>query len=950
MFPKLVLILVTLWLQSAIGERKLPYLTTANGFGFYYSTQTHSLRQIVYIQRTLDIAPYFRASAQVLESGKQLQSFCRKRYNAIVLGNAGLNRINAKEGLNTPRATGVSRGFVAINGPLADRPTADSICQRQGMKLPEIMTDTQKGDLLYFLTVNDIKETFAGIYHHFPTMTKRFITSGKLMDKGAIDSYKLSNQVKSQYDTHDLHDEWQRVALYTDKGDLKFVPYYSEAMAQEYLTKTYHETSVVRKNKIAAWRWFGQQAVKKPVVCQLETSSPIETRVRDLEDHVSALVKPARNERIQEGINNLLEQIYARCLLSAANIRQDEKQMREQLIERFDVSGLTYVETETTLTKRKKRSFFTATLGPISAFGSALYRYQAHRKVNQRLTELELDQISLKNDLLDNTIALEELDLGMSQLKKEAQDFYNTTLIQIQNLEYRLSAVENNFLYLTDVLEMENGVLYIETLSHRARNSLKVAVNKLDSILAEISNGKMPVDLITSTEFANLRQRILERYHLKLMYDPTEMEAALFVNPSDNSQLIILASIPAVEPAPYNLVEIVPLPLFGELHTVEPAIMERYVAVASDSDHYFALSEAQYYHCSAKACRFSSPKRSMEASQCGIGRLVANKPEPCPIHMLPRKLRDFFLNLGESGIVYSIVNTCKITLQCNRVSLPVMLEGQGVLKLPSGCYGIASGTPSTQVVYLRGPESVRFLLLPETEKSKSATFISSGTSQADVNSIITQSDLLKGTVGKVKNIRQSITNLSHQHQLYRKIRKIILIGLIILACFVLILLVLAVVIFYLIWRKVGHLRWALLKIYSFAVAKNSLWLQELVRNKSTRNTMYQSAINETDNLLEKTFSVIEDGNNSKLRAFAMRNRNATLLEATQPDRFTSTPISSFRPISPPTQPQTSKRSFAAYSPAPSGVYQSSTPIDQCSIIDVVVTPPPLSNPVLSSNP
>jgi hypothetical protein len=233
------------------------------------------------------------------------------------------------------------------------------------------------------------------------------------------------------------------------------------------------------------------------------------------------------------------------------------------------------------------------------------------------------------------------------------------------------------------------------------------------------------------------------------------MQAAAVMKPDSPSTLVIMLSIPTVEINPYYLVEMVGLPKFGPTYMAYPILDEQFVALSHDSDHYFQLSEVQYIYCMTHTCKFNTPRKSLNVSPCGIGRYIAHKPPDCDYKVEPKVKGDYFLNLGEVGIVYSIVKENRVTLLCNSVknNNPVILRGQGVLKLPSGCYGIAVGTPDSQTTYLRGPEAIEFTLTDKTLLLPTIDFTQSDMSSTQSEFPMLQPDqLLKVTVSQVRQL------------------------------------------------------------------------------------------------------------------------------------------------------------------------------------------------------
>jgi hypothetical protein len=665
-----------------------------------------------------------------------------------------------------------------------DRPEALQRCRLAGMQLPEIITAHEKAELLRILIANGIPEVFAGIYQNYDDASKRFYSTGALIEQSVVKIVDLENDPVTNRNLHYIYDDWAKAMVYTDTGLLKVTPYYLKDATSITINAEYHNQ---RKKNDHPHSWVRRHVVRRPVVCQALTQHAEVA----LWEHIRLSRYFADREDVQgdslfDGADQLLRKVSAKCLMIAESIKQEEHRFSDRLKTEFAAAGLHYdfdTRNQTIRTSREsffetppareKRSFLLKAIGPISALGSALFKYISHRKQHQQLDDLLAGQEQMKTLIMDNSIQLQDLDLGFTQLQVRSDALAEQVRDLTKTMETKIERLDATLDFLLRILQLDVVCTTLALKTGMAKQSLAATANRISDILQDLAKGKVPTAVLDASEFVKLQQKISNKYNLDLLYKIEEIQAAAMTQPSHPSQLVVVLSIPAVEPHPYYLVELVGLPRFGPTYTVYPEISESYVALSHDLAHYFQLSEAQYRSCMVNSCKFNTPKRSLLTSICGVGRYIADTPPDCPYKIAPNHRQDYFLNLGELGIVYSIVKQCKVTLECNMASRPhsVTLKGQGILRLPGGCYGIAIGTPAVQPVYLRGPEFMQFTLIDNTLLGDTRlSYNWSGPSEVSTEATYLEpAELLGVTAKRVKRLQvEMISKTAEYHTLKSK--------------------------------------------------------------------------------------------------------------------------------------------------------------------------------------
>ena len=291
-----------------------------------------------------------------------------------------------------------------------------------------------------------------------------------------------------------------------------------------------------------------------------------------------------------------------------------------------------------------------------------------------------LSEVKFAADVLD--IRTRHLELSVSQM----QAHVSATLMTLE-LNQKL-----------DLVMAEAQALHAEFLTEIA---------KFDRWLSALQNGRSPDQLFSGTLLASVRELIRD-LGLDARSELQNTASTLVQDPIRIDALQIISNI-RVSDVPWNLYEMLILPLWSNDHLFQEQVDYKYVAIDRDHTNYIRLTEQEYSRCHDNACVLPNPVRPLRTAECGPIALI-NSPSPkCNINELPNA--NFYAPFG-SALAYSVKTPQQLSLICpysDTTPRRKTITGAGSASFP----GVAT-QQLPRVPYFTGPlpQEYRALTLP----------------------------------------------------------------------------------------------------------------------------------------------------------------------------------------------------------------------------------------------
>jgi hypothetical protein len=151
------------------------------------------------------------------------------------------------------------------------------------------------------------------------------------------------------------------------------------------------------------------------------------------------------------------------------------------------------------------------------------------------------------------------------------------------------------------------------------------ANRRLDTFIQAAVNGYVNADILSTSEFDTLALTIQDMTALRAIHIPSQIPCAMMPH-SHNQTIMIHFAIPLTEPAPYSLIQLLPIKVFQDGQSVIPNLQYRYVALAANEYHYHPLTEAEYRLCLLGPCTFDAVASTPLADQCGLEQYFGKDP------------------------------------------------------------------------------------------------------------------------------------------------------------------------------------------------------------------------------------------------------------------------------------------------------------------------------------
>ena len=690
-YCKLILLFILIKSAGTISEPEyfnknpqMERLVIKNQIAYHFKKVVHEIEQELFISRRIDTSKLFLGSMVLNQTAESLLKFCNSRKQVLT--------VPEPSSRSDPRYiyTGIS---------LASFEEAKARCTALGLRLPEVMTESDENLLTQFLAQERLKNCMAGIEFDLKDSIFRFVSTGLPVWHGFYAHAQIGSG--KVYHLKELLDDANVKYMYSSTHKLMASfdgPHPIDDWSKGHFSQVYRNGPTV----------FSE--LQAPVVCERKWNGKGFDNLASASSYPELTVNTrtvrsadaqSDNPVIRKDRYATADPIYQLCISIAEFSSEAHADIQSKLIDLLGLADIKVLLDDDTSKRRRRALSFVAKFAFKNGFkmiwGLLGFMNQLHlrRKIkglDNRLTHLEqssartqkqVDENSkaiteMSKAILDNSIAIGQLQLATLDLDRrlnrvEAQVAVLSQLV-IQNAEQidalaTLSLIEN--LVERIYLSLTSGYLVLKDIVH---SSLKEQTSPL----------LLPPDQLT------LVQIEVQRTSTSLI-DPnfSRMQSIVVSDPSDPRLLLVIINAAAQQRRSLELVNIVPVPSFEGDRAYAPVVEYNSVLVDQQAQKFYILTPQEELGCLTTRCYVSDVERGIMDRSCGIPQWFNRQLDACLAEEVVSN-GIFVKSLPPEGVIFSLKTKIDTHMFCKRegVDTPSILgtlDKMGVLHLPYGC-------------------------------------------------------------------------------------------------------------------------------------------------------------------------------------------------------------------------------------------------------------------------
>lgn len=406
------------------------------------------------------------------------------------------------------------------------------------------------------------------------------------------------------------------------------------------------------------------------------------------------------------------------CNSIALHVYEIEFRARERLskvLNLIDVS-LSYNITETInrprkdkRTKRSVMSFLLKSgLRSIWSLFGIVEGIRNRRRLNR--LEKEVAQLQLKQErnsemvdkltlvITNHSILLDQLQVTTSRLTQ-----------QVNDLAGRVNSLDRKFLFLSSMFQASSILNMLRSVVDRTRDAMDHGFLILEhivdkSLTSETSAHLLPADQIrkVQVEVSILSNAIIDPEYQR-------MKSVIVSDPDNPEYLRAIVNVAALSRKHYELVELVPVPLFKGNQVIQPSLSHKAAILNNEEGLFIPLDPREMNNCiKNEHCLTTGPELRTNTLSCGIPQFFDWQKDKCDFEsVLSNGI--FLKRLGADGIIFSVREEVSAQLFCSAIPSHMRtLTNSGVLQMPAGC-NLVITTANGDVTRIRSPPDTQMI-------------------------------------------------------------------------------------------------------------------------------------------------------------------------------------------------------------------------------------------------
>jgi len=389
------------------------------------------------------------------------------------------------------------------------------------------------------------------------------------------------------------------------------------------------------------------------------------------------------------------------CNSIASQVSEIEIRSRDRLTKILNLVDIS-ITINATSARREKRAFaplklLTKSKGSLGLFLLktgirsiwSLFGFVERIRTNRRLNRLEKDvaQLQLQQDKTSNMVdqlalVVTNHSILIDQLHITTEELTN----QINDLTKKVDNIDEKLKTLRSVFQVTAAMTLLQSVVDRTRDAMDHGFYNLEHIVDKALMSETSVHLLPAEQIRKVQMEVSIFSNTLLDPEYHRMRSVIVSDPENPEFLRAIISVAALSRRNYELVELIPVPLFKGGKTIQPSLSHRAVILNHEEGLFTPLDPRELSNClKNEHCITSGPELRTNTIGCGMPQFFNWHQDKCEFE--PILSSGIFLKrLGADGIIFSLREEANAQLFCSAIPGQTRtLTNSGVLHMPAGC-------------------------------------------------------------------------------------------------------------------------------------------------------------------------------------------------------------------------------------------------------------------------
>lgn len=317
-------------------------------------------------------------------------------------------------------------------------------------------------------------------------------------------------------------------------------------------------------------------------------------------------------------------------------------------------------------------------------------------QVQQEKTSSMVDQLALV--VTNHSILLGQLQVTTAKLTQQVNDLTD----RVKSLDERLNMIRSMF-------QVTIAMSLLQSVVDRTRDAMDHGFYILEHIVDKALMSETSAHLLPAEQIRKVQVEVSLFSNAVLDPEYHRMKSVIVSDPENPEYLRAIISVAALSRRNYELVELIPVPLFKTNRAIRPSLSHKAVILNHEEGIFTGLDPREMVSCLRNEhCVTTGPELRTNVMACGMPQFFDWHTDKCEFE--PILSSGIFLKrLGSDGIIFSLKDPVNAQLFCSTIPGQTrVLAGSGILQMPAGCKLIVTSAngeitrikspPDTQVV------------------------------------------------------------------------------------------------------------------------------------------------------------------------------------------------------------------------------------------------------------
>lgn len=316
----------------------------------------------------------------------------------------------------------------------------------------------------------------------------------------------------------------------------------------------------------------------------------------------------------------------------------------------------------------------------VSNLGRMIKARRHEKRQDAQLAFLNVTQRNAEDQRQQHALQLSKLTLYQSEIM-------NITKGIVGSVQYLTDDSNRGNSQRNQMLILDN----IESYAQQNDDISRFNMMQFEDIVDHCALRTTSMHALTEEDLQDAVNTVATQSDSLLKTDQSNMISAIMVDPTSKYNLILITKCIAVSREVYTATEMVAMPYYAGNRKYRKVLPYRYVAINTNMDTYFQMSESQFLSCRFGSCTRQDAEMDLfdNVDVCGASLFAAPNSKACQTELMSDN-EPFFKVMYPDGVLYSIQQPKYVYLSCtvgenapgNKLN---QLKGMGTLYLPPGC-------------------------------------------------------------------------------------------------------------------------------------------------------------------------------------------------------------------------------------------------------------------------